>query len=165
MVHFFKFLLKQETRSKEVPIENSLDMEIDTFVSESKEITDEPISEIDPIPEIYPQEKKEGLEMEVEHVMEEESVEGNLAQSLVEKHGFFDPKLELSKYQLPTHELLKDYGEGSKDNAAFPKQPEWFKNATGFDNIENGLKSVGFNNDETNGILGDNWFNFYKGIN
>ena len=113
VVHFFKFLLKQETPSKEVPIENSLDMEIDTFVSESNEITDEPISEIDPIPEIYPPEKKEGLEMEVEHVMEEESVEGNLAQSLVEKHGFFDPKLELSKYQLPTHELLKDYGEGS----------------------------------------------------
>ena len=56
----------------------------------------------------------------------------------------------------------KDYGEGSEDNAAFPKQPEWFKNATGFDNIENGLKSVGFNNDETNGILGNNWFNFYK---
>ena len=56
----------------------------------------------------------------------------------------------------------KDYGEGSKDNAAFPKQPEWFKNATGFDNIENGLKSVGFNKDETNGILGNNWFNFYK---
>ena len=56
----------------------------------------------------------------------------------------------------------KDYGEGSRDNASFPKQPEWFKNATGFDNIENGLKSVGFNNDETNGILGNNWFNFYK---
>ena len=56
----------------------------------------------------------------------------------------------------------KDYGEGSKDNAAFPKQPEWFKNATGFDNIENGLQSVGFNKDETNGILGNNWFNFYK---
>ena len=44
--------------------------------------------------------------MEVEHVMEEESVESNLAQSLVEKHGFFDPKLELSKYRFPTHELL-----------------------------------------------------------
>ncbi len=56
----------------------------------------------------------------------------------------------------------KDYGEGTIDNASFPKQPEWFKNATGFDNIENGLKSVGFNNDETKGILGNNWFNFYK---
>ena len=113
VVHFFRFLLKQERPSKEVPIENSLDMEIDTFVSESKEITNEPISEIDPIPEIYPPDKKEELEMEVEQVIEEDSVEGNLAQSLVEKHGFFDPKLELSKYQLPTHELLKDYGEGS----------------------------------------------------
>ena len=113
VAHFFKFLLKQETPSKEVPIENSLDMEIDAFVSESKEITNEPISEIDPTPEISPPKKKEELEMEVEHVMEEESVEGNLAQSLVEKHGFFDPKLESSKYQFPTHELLKDYGEGS----------------------------------------------------
>jgi S-DNA-T family DNA segregation ATPase FtsK/SpoIIIE len=113
VVHFFRFLLKQERPSKEVPIENSLDMEIDTFVSESKEISNEPISEIDSIPEIYPPDKKEELEMEVEQVIEEDSVEGNLAQSLVEKHGFFDPKLELSKYQLPTHELLKDYGEGS----------------------------------------------------
>ena len=75
LVHFFKFLFKQEKPSKEVPIENSLDMEIDTFVSESKEITDEPISEIDPTPEIYPPERKEELEMEVEHVMEEESFE------------------------------------------------------------------------------------------
>ena len=56
----------------------------------------------------------------------------------------------------------KDYGEGTVSNAAFPNQPEWFQDARGFDNIEKGLKKVGFNNDELYGILGDNWFNFYK---
>ena len=56
----------------------------------------------------------------------------------------------------------KDYGEGTVSNAAFPNQPEWFQDARGFNNIEKGLKKVGFNNDELYGILGDNWFNFYK---
>ena len=56
----------------------------------------------------------------------------------------------------------KDYGEGTASNAAFPNQPEWFQDARGFNNIEKGLKKVGFNNEELHGILGDNWFNFYK---
>ena len=30
--------------------------------------------------------------------------------------------------------------------------------------IENGLKKVGFSEAETNGILGNNWYNFYKSI-
>ncbi len=59
----------------------------------------------------------------------------------------------------------KDYGEGNIKNANFPKQPSWFKDARGFKNIEIGLKKVGFNEDEINGILGNNWYNFYKGIN
>ena len=56
----------------------------------------------------------------------------------------------------------KDYGEGTKDNAAFPKQPDWFEDARGFNNIENGLKKIGFNETEINGILGNNWYGFYK---
>ena len=56
----------------------------------------------------------------------------------------------------------KDYGEGTKDNAAFPKQPDWFEDARGFNNIENGLKKIGFNDTEINGILGNNWYSFYK---
>ena len=55
-----------------------------------------------------------------------------------------------------------DYGEGSKSNAAFPEQPNWFQDARGFDNLEKGLKKVGFNSEETHGILGNNWFNFYR---
>ena len=58
----------------------------------------------------------------------------------------------------------KNYGEGSKEKPGFPKQPDWFVDARGFKNLENGFKKVGFNNDEMNDILGNNWFNFYKGI-
>ena len=59
----------------------------------------------------------------------------------------------------------KNYGEGSKNKPGFPKQPDWFLDARGFNNIEMGLKKVGFNEDEINGILGNNWYNFYKEIN
>tara|TARA_Y100001935_G_C17273464_1_gene493292 strand:+ start:60 stop:1028 length:969 start_codon:yes stop_codon:yes gene_type:complete len=59
----------------------------------------------------------------------------------------------------------KNYGEGTKKNMGFPKQPDWFVDARGFSNIEKGLSKVGFNKVEINCILGDNWFNFYKRIN
>ena len=59
----------------------------------------------------------------------------------------------------------KDYGEGSASNASFPKQPNWFKDARGFKNLELGLKQVGFIDTEINDILGNNWYNFYRGIN
>ena len=58
----------------------------------------------------------------------------------------------------------KNYGEGSKNKPGFPKQPEWFLDARGFKNLEKGLKKIGFNEEELNGILGNNWFNFYKDI-
>jgi len=59
---------------------------------------------------------------------------------------------------------VKNYGEGSKNKPGFPKQPDWFVDARGFKNLEIGLKKVGFNQEEINGILGNNWFNFYKDI-
>ncbi len=59
----------------------------------------------------------------------------------------------------------KNYGEGSKDKPGFPKQPDWFVDARGFNSLEKGLKNIGFSIDEVNDILGNNWFNFYKGIN
>ena len=58
----------------------------------------------------------------------------------------------------------KNYGEGSKSKAGFPKQPVWFEDARGFKNLENGLKKIGFNQGEVDGILGNNWYNFYKNI-
>ena len=59
----------------------------------------------------------------------------------------------------------KDYGEGSSSNPHFPKQPKWFEDARGFNNLEQGLKKVGFQETEVNDILGNNWYNFYRGIN
>jgi len=59
----------------------------------------------------------------------------------------------------------KDYGEGSSSNPQFPKQPKWFEDARGFNNLEQGLKKVGFQDTEINDILGNNWYNFYRGIN
>ena len=59
----------------------------------------------------------------------------------------------------------KDYGEGSSSNANFPKQPSWFEDARGFKNLEQGLKKIGFKDSDVNGILGNNWYNFYRGIN
>ena len=55
-----------------------------------------------------------------------------------------------------------NFGEGTKNKPGFPKQPQWFEDARGFSNIEKGLKKVGFSDEETNGILGNNWYNFYK---
>jgi len=59
----------------------------------------------------------------------------------------------------------KNYGEGSKNKPGFPKQPDWFLDARGFKNLETGLKKVGFSENEVNGILGNNWYNFYKEMN
>ena len=59
----------------------------------------------------------------------------------------------------------KNFGEGSKSKPGFPKQPDWFIDARGFKNLEIELKKVGFSEEDVNGILGNNWYNFYKGIN
>jgi len=59
----------------------------------------------------------------------------------------------------------KNFGEGSKNKPGFPQQPDWFLDARGFSNLEVGLKTVGFSESEVNGILGNNWFNFYKAMN
>ena len=58
----------------------------------------------------------------------------------------------------------KNYGEGSKKIPGFPKQPDWFLDSRGFKNLETGLKKIGFSEVEVNGILGNNWYNFYKGM-
>ena len=60
---------------------------------------------------------------------------------------------------------IKNYGEGNKVKPGFPKQPDWFIDARGFSSLEKGLINIGFSINEVNDILGNNWFNFYKGIN
>ncbi|MFT6638756.1 MAG: S-DNA-T family DNA segregation ATPase FtsK/SpoIIIE [Flavobacterium sp.] len=48
----------------------------------------------------------------IEKIEEEESLTENLSARLVQDFGEFDPTLELSNYQLPPIELLKDYSGG-----------------------------------------------------
>ena len=48
----------------------------------------------------------------IEKIEEEESLTENLSARLVQDFGEFDPTLELSNYQLPPIELLKDYTGG-----------------------------------------------------
>ncbi|MEK9603087.1 MAG: DNA translocase FtsK 4TM domain-containing protein [Flavobacteriaceae bacterium] len=110
VIFFFQSFFKSEEEKSVVNVENSLDLEIDDFVKDLPTTTDNPKSEV---VEIEKSVVEEDVTMEVETFKEEESLTDNLAQSLVEKHGFFDPKLELSKYRFPVHDLLKDYGEGS----------------------------------------------------
>ncbi|HAT84537.1 MAG TPA: peptidase M19 [Rhizobiales bacterium] len=55
-----------------------------------------------------------------------------------------------------------DYGEGSAAAPGFPNMPEWFRDNRDFGNLENGLRNVGFNDDEIAGIMGCNWYRFYQ---
>jgi microsomal dipeptidase-like Zn-dependent dipeptidase len=54
-----------------------------------------------------------------------------------------------------------DYGEGSKENAGFPPQPDWFQDNRGLGNIKGGLKAIGMSDEETAKIMGLNWLKFY----
>ena len=115
VIQFFNRLFVREKLIEEIPVENSLNMEVESFTSESIEKSENELSTNidDSDSKIDYSESEDSLEMEVEDVIEEESLDDNLSQSLLEKQGFFDPKLELSKYSFPSHDLLKDYGEGT----------------------------------------------------
>ncbi len=56
-----------------------------------------------------------------------------------------------------------DYGEGSASASGFPKQPVWFENSTGMDNVHEALLANGFNEAETHKIMGNNWQRFFTG--
>ncbi len=54
-----------------------------------------------------------------------------------------------------------DYGEGSKDNAGFPPQPNWFRDNRDFGNLEQGLRAAGFGEADVAGVMGNNWLRFF----
>ncbi|MEO0751421.1 MAG: membrane dipeptidase [Pseudomonadota bacterium] len=54
-----------------------------------------------------------------------------------------------------------DYGEGSAAAAGFPAQPAWFRDNRDFNKIENGLRAKGFDETEVEGLMGNNWLDFY----
>jgi membrane dipeptidase len=54
-----------------------------------------------------------------------------------------------------------DYGEGSRDNAGFPPQPDWFRDSRDFGNIEQGLLDRGMYREEVDKVMGLNWLKFF----
>ncbi len=55
-----------------------------------------------------------------------------------------------------------DYGEGSAANRGFPPQPGWFRDNRGFPGILEGLRAVGFSEDDVRAIAHDNWLRFFE---
>ncbi|MFZ9056399.1 MAG: DNA translocase FtsK 4TM domain-containing protein [Flavobacteriaceae bacterium] len=98
----------EENSSTEVPLSTT---PTEDEITLDEETPEEDVLTVTPSLENTP--SQDDIAIEVNTAEKEESLDSNLAQELVEKHGFFDPKLELSKYRFPTLDLLKDYGEGS----------------------------------------------------
>ncbi len=57
----------------------------------------------------------------------------------------------------------KDYGEGSKSNANWPRPLSWFRDNRDFPNITAGLQARGFSDEEVAKIMGQNWLNYLDG--
>ena len=54
-----------------------------------------------------------------------------------------------------------DFGEGNAANAGWPRQPDWFANATHYRNIAEGLVKAGFTSADVEKIMGQNWLDFF----
>ncbi|MDX1830173.1 MAG: DNA translocase FtsK 4TM domain-containing protein [Lutibacter sp.] len=61
-------------------------------------------------------ESKEGVEIDVDKIVDEDHVAENLSDKLVKDFGEFDPTLELSDYKFPTLNLLRSYNESISVN-------------------------------------------------
>jgi len=55
-----------------------------------------------------------------------------------------------------------DYGEGSAAAPGFPEMPIWFKDNRDFGNIAQGLRDVGFSEEDVTKVMGGNWYRFFK---
>ena len=55
-----------------------------------------------------------------------------------------------------------DYGEGSASAPGFPPMPAWFEDNRHFGNIASGLRTVGFDEAEVAGLMGGNWYRFFR---
>ncbi len=55
-----------------------------------------------------------------------------------------------------------DYGEGSATNSGWPAPLTWLEDSSGFPNITQGLLDIGFNQEETAKIMGQNWLTFFE---
>ncbi|MGB1405062.1 MAG: DNA translocase FtsK, partial [Flavobacteriaceae bacterium] len=104
---------EQEASSDTTPMtENEIHIDLSAapkVIDEAEETLDPIVGDAETKIEINTKEPP-SVTMEIETPIEE-SEEETLSKKLVEKQGFFDPTLELSKFKSPGIDLLKDYGE------------------------------------------------------
>ncbi len=102
-----KDIIKKKDKSEKIPVQEIGIMENEEVPIEMNETIQ--IAEEEEKDTELPSTKTTHIDdMHVEIAEEEEIVQK--AKNLVEKLGSFDPKLDLSQYQFPTFDLLKDYG-------------------------------------------------------
>lgn len=58
--------------------------------------------------------------------------------------------------------LVPDYGEGSVENADWPRQPDWFRSSADFHQIIQGLQMQGMMQSDIEKIMGLNWQRFFE---
>lgn len=74
-------------------------------------IQQEPIEELPAeLKKEVQQTEEEALELTVEEVEEEAALDAKAHQKLIKEVGYYDPKLDLSSFKMPTLDLMKDYG-------------------------------------------------------
>ncbi|HUH51290.1 MAG TPA: DNA translocase FtsK [Flavobacterium sp.] len=89
---------KQQKIDEDAPtISNPSTIQLSTEIPPKVKEVEKPVSTI------------ESTDDFVVEMFEEDTIEVNAARKLVEDFGEFDPTLDLSKYQFPTIDLLKDY--------------------------------------------------------
>jgi microsomal dipeptidase-like Zn-dependent dipeptidase len=55
-----------------------------------------------------------------------------------------------------------DHGEGSAASPSWPEQPSWFKSSKDIGNIADGLLAMGFSEQDTAKVMGENWLRFFR---
>ncbi|QNR24397.1 DNA translocase FtsK [Croceimicrobium hydrocarbonivorans] len=97
-----------ESLEEETKEEPSLEFELETQAEEEAQASedDKPSA---PEPEA-PSEEEDGTYFEIEQKEEEEALSASEVNRKVKEFGPYDPTLDLSKFKLPTLDLLKDYG-------------------------------------------------------
>ena len=115
VVSFLKNINLKRSKNNELPKEVNDEILADTSIEEEVKIKEEVEEELTEtfIDEKTNEEKAEKIiddvDIEVEEIFEEKSESDNLSDKLVDNFGRFDPKLELSKFQFPKLNLLKQY--------------------------------------------------------
>jgi S-DNA-T family DNA segregation ATPase FtsK/SpoIIIE len=105
----------EEVPEKAAPVRTALDDVLDDLLGQTSDPDPVPepvpVSEPVPVPDPVP---VDGLSFEVKVADEEELVDEDEIDKKVKEFGEYDPKLELSRFQLPKLDLLVNHGDGAK---------------------------------------------------